>query len=509
MPVGELLDAIDATVRDRRRRAPAREHVLVRHPLQPFDPRDFVAGAARRRPAVELRPRHARRRARADRRPRRRAPPFLARAAARARRARSSSSTTSCASSRIPARAFLRQRLGVSVGDFSDESQDVLPVELDPLEQWAVGQRLLDALLAGTPIADAVEIEVARGTLPPGRLALPVLARVRPVAEQIAAEVRARSAARLRRRRPSTSTSTLARRPPAQRDGRRGRRRRSLRARRVLARQPERAPRRRGCGCWRSRRPIPSAPFEALTIGRARRGAPSTRSVTIARIAPLGRTPARREQLARTCDSSTCATAGCASRCRSRACRPPRTRAPRATARTPREAARKQWESALSLRRRGRAARAPARLRRRARVRRAARRRARATDEAGDGLGRGARRRASGATRGGCGRGLLEHEAGERPVSERGAVRRLRAAAARRDRARGERRDRQDVHDRRADGALRRAGHAAGPHAARDVHADGDRRAARPRARAARRRRARARRRRCATAARPATATRS
>ena len=53
---------------------------------------------------------------------------------------------------------------------------------------------------------------------------------------------------------------------------------------------------------------------------------------------------------------------------------------------------------------------------------------------------------------------------------------------------------RQDVHDRRAGRPLRRRGHAARPAAARHVHADGDRRAARARARAARRRRAGARR---------------
>jgi exodeoxyribonuclease V gamma subunit len=42
VPVGELLDAIDATVR-----APdgeARGQVLVRHPLQPFDPDNFTPG---------------------------------------------------------------------------------------------------------------------------------------------------------------------------------------------------------------------------------------------------------------------------------------------------------------------------------------------------------------------------------------------------------------------------------------------------------------------------------
>ena len=59
-----------------------------------------------------------------------------------------------------------------------------------------------------------------------------------------------------------------------------------------------------------------------------------------------------------------------------------------------------------------------------------------------------------------------------------------------RDRARGERRHRQDVHDRRAGRALRRRGHAARAAPARDLHAHGDRRAARARPRAARQRRA-------------------
>src|SRR6202012_786877 len=43
VPVGELLDAVDATVRCEDGR-PARQHVVVRHPLQPFDPRNFIAG---------------------------------------------------------------------------------------------------------------------------------------------------------------------------------------------------------------------------------------------------------------------------------------------------------------------------------------------------------------------------------------------------------------------------------------------------------------------------------
>ena len=46
-----------------------------------------------------------------------------------------------------PVRAFLRQRLGMNVREFSDEVEGDLPVELDGLGRWGVGQRLLDARL--------------------------------------------------------------------------------------------------------------------------------------------------------------------------------------------------------------------------------------------------------------------------------------------------------------------------------------------------------------------------
>src|SRR5581483_8593732 len=44
VPVGELLDAIDASGAPEAR---ARDQVLVRHPLQPFDPRNFEAPSPR------------------------------------------------------------------------------------------------------------------------------------------------------------------------------------------------------------------------------------------------------------------------------------------------------------------------------------------------------------------------------------------------------------------------------------------------------------------------------
>ena len=72
-----------------------------------------------------------------------------------------------------PVRAFLRQRLGISVGDYSDEVGDALPVELDALEKWGVGQRLLDAVIAGDGRADGDPRRDRRGQAPAGPARVP------------------------------------------------------------------------------------------------------------------------------------------------------------------------------------------------------------------------------------------------------------------------------------------------------------------------------------------------
>jgi exodeoxyribonuclease V gamma subunit len=89
-----------------------------------------------------------------------------------------------------PTRAFLRQRLGISVGDYENEVSDGLPVELDALEQWGVGQRLLDASMAGTDGRTAIRAEIARGTLPPGQLGRPVVKDIWQDVAEIAAAAR-------------------------------------------------------------------------------------------------------------------------------------------------------------------------------------------------------------------------------------------------------------------------------------------------------------------------------
>ncbi|MEA2249624.1 MAG: exodeoxyribonuclease gamma subunit, partial [Solirubrobacteraceae bacterium] len=145
VPVGELLDIVDATVRTDEGRASQR--VEIRHPLQPFDPRNFTHGALVPErtwsfDSVTLGG------ARALTGTREEPKPFL------------EGVLPAPATSLVeiedlvrfvqhPVKAFLRQRLGINLGSYWDEIEDGLRIELDGLGRWGVGQRLLDARLAG------------------------------------------------------------------------------------------------------------------------------------------------------------------------------------------------------------------------------------------------------------------------------------------------------------------------------------------------------------------------
>ncbi|MGN6244389.1 MAG: exodeoxyribonuclease V subunit gamma, partial [Motilibacteraceae bacterium] len=135
VPVGELLDALDSAAVTAPG-GPAREQVVVEHPLQPFDPSCF--GATGR--------------------------PFSFDAAAGAGARSSSGPRTDpplpldvvlpvapeadvelgdlAAFLAHPARAFLRQRLEVSEPWATEEPDPALPLELDALAAWAVADRV-------------------------------------------------------------------------------------------------------------------------------------------------------------------------------------------------------------------------------------------------------------------------------------------------------------------------------------------------------------------------------
>ncbi|MEA2294420.1 MAG: exodeoxyribonuclease gamma subunit [Solirubrobacteraceae bacterium] len=171
VPVGELLDLVDRTVHTQDGR-PAREQLVTHHPLQPFDARNFHAPHPWSHDKITLDG------AKALTSGEREAPaPFLP------------GPLTAPQSQVIelddlvrfvghPVKAFLRQRLGISVGRYDDEPGDALPVALDGLERWAIGERLLEGRLAGIEQRETILAERARGLLPPGFLGFPVVSEI-------------------------------------------------------------------------------------------------------------------------------------------------------------------------------------------------------------------------------------------------------------------------------------------------------------------------------------------
>lgn len=190
VPVGELLDAVDATVRvPDEATGPASGRLVVRHPLQPFDPRNFAAGALGGPAPWSFDP-VARDGALALTGPRQLVGPFLD-GPLPPRPGPVVELADLVRFLEHPVRAFLRQRLGITLRGGDDEIEDGLPVELDGLQRWGVGRRLLDARLRGVSGRTAILAEIARGTLPPGVLGRPVIDRLYPVVEAIAGQAAA------------------------------------------------------------------------------------------------------------------------------------------------------------------------------------------------------------------------------------------------------------------------------------------------------------------------------
>ncbi len=295
VPVGELLDVVDRTVRLRGGGADARSHVVVRHPLQPFDARNFAAGRVVARERAWSFDRVALDGARAIVGPRAGEEPFLPAPLADAAGPVVELDGLVRFVER-PVRAFLRQRLGISVADYDEDVADALPVELDGLGVWAVGQRLVDGVLGGAELDACVEAEVARGTLPPGALSAGVIERVRPTVTDIAAA--------------ATTLLVVAGDPGSVEVNALIGERRFLRGTAPGVRGDvlgavtySRVSPRHRLAAWVRLLALtashPQRPFQAVTIGRARSGADGAR-VTVARIAVLGEDgEARRERALR------------------------------------------------------------------------------------------------------------------------------------------------------------------------------------------------------------------
>jgi exodeoxyribonuclease V gamma subunit len=183
VPVGELLDVVDHSVRTRTGRA--RDAIVVQHPLQPFDARNFERDALVPDRPWSFDSLHLAG-ARAALAPRRDLPPFLEHPL----EASGSSPIGLDQLERFlrhPVRAFLRERLTISLREKARDFEDAIPIDLDALERWQIADRVLQARLAGADLEACLDAERARGALPPGQLADPELsAIIAPLDELVA-----------------------------------------------------------------------------------------------------------------------------------------------------------------------------------------------------------------------------------------------------------------------------------------------------------------------------------
>ncbi|QIX25271.1 exodeoxyribonuclease V subunit gamma [Nocardioides sp. JQ2195] len=161
VPLGELLDAVARTAPD--------AGVLTRHPLQPFDRRNLEVPGLTDPDRVFSFDRAAAAGARAAVAERTVPGPLIA------------DPLPAWPSEDValedlqqffahPARAFLRRRLDVSSPLEAEETLDAIPIELDPLEKWGVGDRLLRDVLDGLDPVSSMTAEQLRGLLPPALL---------------------------------------------------------------------------------------------------------------------------------------------------------------------------------------------------------------------------------------------------------------------------------------------------------------------------------------------------
>jgi exodeoxyribonuclease V gamma subunit len=162
VPLAELLDTLDATTPE-----DVRSRILVRHPLQPFDIRNVIPG--RLVPEVPFTfDSTVLRAARVSTRERSEQPKFVS-GPLPPLPADDVALTDLVAFFKDPVKGFFRA-LEYTLPWDVDGVEDEMPVDINALEEWAVGDRMLTDMLRGMQPADARQAEWRRGTVPPGQL---------------------------------------------------------------------------------------------------------------------------------------------------------------------------------------------------------------------------------------------------------------------------------------------------------------------------------------------------
>lgn len=178
VPLGELLDQLDRTTS-----TPLRERLVVEHPLQPFDVRNVTPGRLgvptpfTFDPALLV----AARTAGGERPP---APEFLPGPLA-PREHHDIALADLVTFFKDPVKGFFRS-LELTLPWDADGVSDAMPVEIDALETWGVGDRMLHDMLRGIHPDQALGAEWRRGSLPPGQLGWRKAGEIRDSAMQLA-----------------------------------------------------------------------------------------------------------------------------------------------------------------------------------------------------------------------------------------------------------------------------------------------------------------------------------
>ncbi|OBK56573.1 exodeoxyribonuclease V subunit gamma [Mycobacterium kubicae] len=179
VPLAEFLDTLDITTTQQ-----VRSRVLVEHPLQPFDVRNVERG--RLVPGVPFS-----------------FDPTVLRAARTAAGQRAEQPKFICgplpppppddvvladlvAFFKDPVKGFFRA-LEYTLPWDVDGVDDAMPVDINALEEWTVGDRMLGDILGGMAPDDARQAEWRRGTLPPGHLGWRKVTEIRDQAALLAA----------------------------------------------------------------------------------------------------------------------------------------------------------------------------------------------------------------------------------------------------------------------------------------------------------------------------------
>ena len=181
VPLAELLDALDITTG-----GGVRDAIVVRHPLQPFDARNvepgaLVPGTPFSFDTSVLRAARAATAHREDR------PAFVSGPLPSAAPDGDVGLADLLAFFRDPVKGFFRA-LDFTFPADVEGVEDAMPVEIDNLQEWTVGDRMLGDILRGMSPDRARQAEWCRGTLPPGTLGWRKATEIRDQAALLAAE---------------------------------------------------------------------------------------------------------------------------------------------------------------------------------------------------------------------------------------------------------------------------------------------------------------------------------